>query len=138
MAVLARAEGTPPEYAALVAARLTAWSDLTPKRTWRGLEFRVNGRRIVRMSKGRTAELRLTAPVIDRWESVLTECEQVSTGERDGWITVRIANRTDAELFLALVSVALKATLKSPAAASRGSKWRAVRRMRRTPRPPRP
>ncbi|MDF5752760.1 luciferase family protein [Spongiactinospora sp. TRM90649] len=109
MAVLASAGGTASEFAAFVAAQLTAWPDLVPRRKRRRLEFRAGGVRIVRMTPDGTAELLLTESVIERMAPVLADCAQVVTGGRPGWVSIRIAGRADAELFLSLVSVAIKA-----------------------------
>jgi len=92
-----------------VAAQLLGWPDLVLKRTGKGLGFQASGREIVRMSGDHTAELLLTKPVIDRWARVLTDCRRVTPGADDGWVAMSIEGRADAELFLSLVSVAIKA-----------------------------
>jgi Family of unknown function (DUF5519) len=92
-----------------VAAQLVRWPDLALKRTRKGLGFRAGGREIVRMSGDHTAELLLTKPVIDRWARVLTDCHRVTPGADAGWVAMSIEGRADAELFLSLVSVAIKA-----------------------------
>ncbi|MER6830546.1 luciferase family protein [Streptosporangium sp. NPDC000563] len=96
-----------------VAAQLLRWPALALKRTRKGLGFRADGREIVRMSGDHTAELLLTKPVIDRWARVLTDCRRVTPGADDGWVAMSIEGRADAELFLSLVSVAIKANQTS-------------------------
>jgi hypothetical protein len=96
------------EGVANVAAQLIGWPDLALKRTRRGLGFRSGGREIIRMSGDHTAEVLLTTDVIDRWARVLTDCHQVTPGADAGWVTMSIEGRADAELFLSLVSVAIK------------------------------
>jgi hypothetical protein len=91
-----------------VAAQLICWPALALKRTRRGLGFRASGREIVRMRGDHTAELLLTTPMIDRWARVLTDCHRVTPGTDAGWVTMTIDSRADAELFLSLVSVAIK------------------------------
>ncbi|WP_147268749.1 luciferase family protein [Sphaerisporangium album] len=92
-----------------VAVELTRWPDLVVSRTRRSIRFLAEGREIIRMSGDHTAELRLTTPVIDRWARVLAESHRVTRGHNAGWIRVEIEDRTDAQMFLSLVSVALKA-----------------------------
>ncbi|MEU8206289.1 luciferase family protein [Streptosporangium sp. NPDC049046] len=96
-----------------VAAQLLRWPALALKRTRKGLGFRADGREIVRMSGDHTAELLLTKPVIDRWARVLADCRRVTPGADDGWVAMSIEGRADAELFLSLVSVAIKANQTS-------------------------
>ncbi|MER5625296.1 luciferase family protein [Streptosporangium sp. NPDC002544] len=109
MAVLStRASSRSTEGVANVAAQLIGWPDLALKRTRRGLGFRSGGREIVRMSGDHTAELLLTTDVIDRWARVLTDCRRVTPGADAGWVAMTIEGRADAELFLSLVSVAIK------------------------------
>ncbi|GAA2860732.1 hypothetical protein GCM10010517_19390 [Streptosporangium fragile] len=113
MAVRVHTSGRSTEGVANVAAQLISWPDLAVKRTRRGLGFRASGREIVRMSGDDTAELLLTEPVIDRWARVLTDCHRVTPGSDAGWVTMTIDGRADAELFLSLVSVAIKVNQSS-------------------------
>ncbi|MBB2910107.1 hypothetical protein FHS43_001353 [Streptosporangium becharense] len=113
MAARAHTPSRPTEGVANVAARLIGWPDLAMRRTRRGLGFRAGGREIVRMSGDDTAELLLTEPVIDRWARLLTDCHRVTPGSDAGWVTMTIDGRADAELFLSLVSVAIKANKPS-------------------------
>lgn len=96
------------EGVANVAAQLICWPDLALKRTRRGIGFRAGGREIVRMSGDHTVELFLTTAVIDRWARVLTDCHRITPGADAGWVAMTIEGRADAELFLSLVSVAIK------------------------------
>ncbi|WP_214413391.1 luciferase domain-containing protein [Sphaerisporangium fuscum] len=112
MAVLSRAHDRSAECVADVAVQLTRWPDLVVSRTRKSIRFRARGREIIRMSGDHTAELLLTAPVIDRWARVLADSHRVTPGHNVGWIKVEIEDRTDAEMFLSLVSVALKANEK--------------------------
>lgn len=99
----------PAGCAADVAVQLTRWPDLAVRRTRRAIRFRSRGREIIRMPGDHTAELLLTAPVIDRWARILAASHRVTPGHGTGWIRVEIEDRADAEMFLSLVSVALKA-----------------------------
>ncbi|GII83123.1 hypothetical protein Ssi03_11130 [Sphaerisporangium siamense] len=96
-----------------VAVELTRWPDLIVSRTRRSIRFHAGGREIIRMSGDHTAELLLTTPVIDRWAKVLAGSHRVTEGHNAGWIRVEIEDRTDAHMFLSLVSVALKANEES-------------------------
>lgn len=100
--------GRSTDGVANVAAQLICWPALALKRTRRGLGFRASGREIVRMRGDHTAELLLTTPMINRWARVLTDCHRVTPGTDAGWVTMTIDSRADAELFLSLVSVAIK------------------------------
>ncbi|GAA3098614.1 hypothetical protein GCM10017600_12580 [Streptosporangium carneum] len=133
MAVRAHTFGRSTEGVANVAAQLIGWPDLALKRTRKGLGFRARGREIVRMRGDHTAELLLTTAVIDRWARVLTDCRRVTPGRDAGWVTMAIDGRADAELFLSLVSVAIKVNQprdRSPFPVSRASRWPDVRRSR--------
>jgi hypothetical protein len=110
MAVHAHTSVRSTDGVANVAAQLICWPALALKRTRRGLGFRADGREIVRMRGDHTAELLLTTPVIDRWARVLTDCHRITPGTDAGWVTMAIDGRADAELFLSLVSVAIKAS----------------------------
>ncbi|MFF0310349.1 luciferase family protein [Streptosporangium sp. NPDC004379] len=114
MAVHARTSSRPTEGVAHVATQLSHWPALALKRTRRGIGFRPEGREIVRMRGDHTAELLLTTGVIDRWARVLTDCRRVVPGSGDGWVSMAIDGRADAELFLSLVSVAIKANQDGP------------------------
>ncbi|WP_344948947.1 luciferase family protein [Sphaerisporangium flaviroseum] len=109
MAVLSRTHVRSAGCVADVAVQLTHWPDLAVSHTRRAIRFRTRGREIIRMSGDHTAELRLTVPVIDRWARVLADSHRVTPGHNAGWIRVQIEDRSDAEMFLSLVSVALKA-----------------------------
>ncbi|MFJ2034201.1 luciferase family protein [Streptosporangium sp. NPDC087985] len=122
MAVHAHTSDRSAEGVANVVAQLIRWPDLALKRTRRGLGFRAGGREIVRMSGGHTAELLLTTDVIDRWARVLTDCRRVTLGRDTGWVVMKIEGKTDADLFLSLVSVAIKV--------NQASRWPASRRSR--------
>jgi hypothetical protein len=92
-----------------VAVQLAGWPDLVVSRTRKAIRFRSSGREIIRMPGDHTAELLLTVPVIDRWARVLADSHRVSPGHNAGWIKVEIEDRADAEMFMSLVSVAIKA-----------------------------
>ncbi|MFF5213312.1 luciferase family protein [Streptosporangium sp. NPDC000396] len=113
MAVRAHTSGRSTEGVANVAAQLIRWPDLALKRTRKGLGFRARGREIVRMSGDHTAELLLTTDVIDRWARVLTDCRRVTPGTDAGWVAMTIDGKADADLFLSLVSVAIKVNQSS-------------------------
>ncbi|GAA3039040.1 hypothetical protein GCM10017559_79010 [Streptosporangium longisporum] len=126
-----RASGHSTEGVANVAAQLICWPDLALKRTRRGLGFRTHGREIVRMPGDNTAELLLTTAVIDRWARVLTDCHRITPGTDAGWVSMDIEGRADAELFLSLVSVAIKVSEgREGGSVGRGSRWPASRRNR--------
>ncbi|GGL15273.1 hypothetical protein Sme01_70140 [Sphaerisporangium melleum] len=109
MAVLSRTHVPPSaDHVADVAVELTRWPDLVVSHTRTAVRFRARGREIIRMPGDHTAELLLTAPLIDRWARVLADSYRVTPGHKAGWIRVEIEDRADAELFLSLVSVALK------------------------------
>ncbi|WP_405145514.1 DUF5519 family protein [Sphaerisporangium sp. NBC_01403] len=108
MAVLTRTHVRSAGCVADVAVQLTRWPDLAVSRTRRAIKFRTRGREIIRMSGDHTAELLLTAPVIDRWARVLADSNRVTPGHNSEWIRVQIEDRAGAEMFLSLVSVALK------------------------------
>jgi hypothetical protein len=97
-----------------VATQLMGWPDLALTRTRKKIAFRAGRREIVRMPGDHTAELRLTTPLIARWARVLADSGPVTSGRRPGWIVVAIEDQTTAELFLSLVSVAIKANQDSP------------------------
>ena len=109
MAVLSGTHVRSAGCVADVAVQLTRWPDLAVSRTRKAIRFRSQGREIIRMSGDHTAELLLTVPVIDRWARVLADSHRVTRGHDPGWIRVTIEDRADAEMFLSLVSVALKA-----------------------------
>ncbi|MFC7383305.1 luciferase domain-containing protein [Sphaerisporangium rhizosphaerae] len=109
MAVLSRTHVPPSaDCVADVAVELTRWPDLAVSHSRKAIRFRARGREIIRMRGDHTAELLLTASLVDRWARVLADSHRVTPGHGTGWIRVEIADRTDAELFLSLVSVALK------------------------------
>ncbi|MFC4591815.1 luciferase domain-containing protein [Sphaerisporangium corydalis] len=108
MAVLSRTHVRSAGCVADVAVQLTGWPDLSVSRTRKAISFRTRGREIIRMRGDHTAELLLTVPVIDRWARVLIDSNRVTPGRDAGWIKIEIEDRTDAEMFLSLVSVALK------------------------------
>ncbi|MDH2430140.1 luciferase family protein [Sphaerisporangium sp. TRM90804] len=108
MAVHSRAHGRSAGCVADVAVELARWPDLVVSHTRKAIRFRTAGREIIRMPGDHTAELRLTAPVIHRWARVLADSHRVTAGHNVGWITVEIDDRAGAEMFLSLVSVALK------------------------------
>jgi hypothetical protein len=97
-----------------VAVQLTRWPDLVMSHTPDVVRFRTMGREIIRMPGDHTAELLLTIPVIDRWARVLAGSHQVTKGHAAGWIKVEIEEQADVDLFLSLVSVALKANGPTP------------------------
>ncbi|MFC4536585.1 luciferase family protein [Sphaerisporangium dianthi] len=109
MAVLSRTH-VPPSAGCVadVAVELTRWPDLAVSHTRKVIRFRARGREIIRMPGDHTAELLLTAPLIDRWARVLADSHRVIPGHSAGWVRVEIRDRADADLFLSLVSVALK------------------------------
>ncbi|MGC5012398.1 luciferase family protein [Streptosporangium sp. DT93] len=130
-ALRTRASGRSTEGVASVAAQLMGWPDLALKRTRKGLSFRARGREIVRMRGDHTAELLLTTPVIDRWARVLTDCHRITPGTDAGWVAMTIEGRADAELFLSLVSVAIKFSGdRDDRSLSRGVRWPASLRSR--------
>jgi hypothetical protein len=114
MAVPTRTNRRSAECVANVATRLMGWPDLALKRTRKRIGFRASGREIVRMPGDHTAELRLTTPLINRWERVLADSQKVTPAQHPGWIVVEIEDHRDEELFLSLVSVAIKANQDSP------------------------
>ncbi|WP_162795607.1 luciferase family protein [Nonomuraea lactucae] len=90
-------------------AELQTWPDLRLARSRRGARFHSGTTEILRMTDGRSAQLKLTCPVINRWGSVLASCEQVSASADREWVTVQVDGFHDVELLLSLVSVAIKA-----------------------------
>jgi hypothetical protein len=114
MAALARTHRRSAECVANVATQLLAWPDLAVKRTRKKIGFHAKGREIVRMPGDHTAELLLTTPLINRWERQLADSQRVTPAEHPGWIVVEIEDHRDEELFLSLVSVAIKANQDLP------------------------
>ncbi|MEO3814193.1 luciferase family protein [Sphaerisporangium sp. B11E5] len=113
MAVLSRT-GRSAACVADVAGQLARWPDLAVSHTRNVVRFRTMGREIIRMPGDHTAELLLTTSVIDRWARVLAGSQRVTQGHADGWVKVEIEDQNDVEMFLSLVSVALKANRETP------------------------
>ncbi|WP_370018003.1 luciferase family protein [Planotetraspora sp. GP83] len=74
-----------------------------------GLGVTVGARQILHLHTDREAELCLTRPVIERMRHTLETSEQVALEPHRDWIGVRLETENDADLLVALFSLAIKA-----------------------------
>jgi hypothetical protein len=95
-------------YLARAVAELRSWPALVVSDTRHGTAFAVHGTEILRMTGADEAQVRLTAPAIDRLEPYLRACDQVQACPDRAWVSVQVDAAPDLDLLFALTSVAIK------------------------------
>ena len=99
-------------------ARLVNWRDLAEDRPscGTGRALRSAGAEIVHFHSDRSVDLHLTARAIRRFESDLRHSTAIRLQPGSHWVTVRLECETDIDLLMTLVSAALQAHQRHPAA----------------------